>query len=296
MVQSPAWGWEVWLYFFLGGIAGGSFFTATLIDLFGDRTDRPIAKIGYFLSFGAVIVCALLLIIDLGQPLRFWHLMVSQNALKAGAPLPQLNPNSAISWGAWGLLGFGFFNLLAVLDVLVEDGRLTLAPLRAFYSAVPRKIYAALGSVFGFFLAAYTGVLLNTTAQPIWGDNTLFGALFLASAGSAGVAAIALIAALRKMELGDGWLKISRTLFLFLSIELILVALELVGGTALGAGPWAIPFWGFVLVGLVVPLVMQLRAGVGGQPLPRNLVILASLLVLLGALTMRYVVVMSAQT
>ena len=36
----PNWSWLVILYFFLGGIAGGSYFIAALLDLFGDVRDR----------------------------------------------------------------------------------------------------------------------------------------------------------------------------------------------------------------------------------------------------------------
>src|SRR5580698_1376314 len=47
----PHWGWYIALYFFFGGLAGGSYFLAALIDLFGRREDRPLAHIGYYVAF-----------------------------------------------------------------------------------------------------------------------------------------------------------------------------------------------------------------------------------------------------
>jgi formate-dependent nitrite reductase membrane component NrfD len=40
--------------------------------------------------------------------------------------------------------------------------------------------YAIIGSFFGFFVAVYTGVLLNTTARPLW-EDPLIGSIFFVS-------------------------------------------------------------------------------------------------------------------
>ena len=42
-VADPAWGLWIILYFFLGGLAAGCYFVATLIELFGREEDRPLA-------------------------------------------------------------------------------------------------------------------------------------------------------------------------------------------------------------------------------------------------------------
>src|SRR2546427_565033 len=39
---APHWRWLIVAYFFLGGLAGGSYFLATMMDLFGKREDRPL--------------------------------------------------------------------------------------------------------------------------------------------------------------------------------------------------------------------------------------------------------------
>src|SRR5262249_32635450 len=74
--ESPHWQCLIILYFFIGGLAGGCYFVASLIDLAGRPTDRPLARLGYLLAFPAVVICGLLLIADLGRPERFWHMLL----------------------------------------------------------------------------------------------------------------------------------------------------------------------------------------------------------------------------
>ena len=58
----------------------------------------------------------------------------------------------------------------------------------------PSVAIAVLGSIFGLFIAGYTGVLLAVTNRPIWADSTLLGLLFLVSGASTGAAALILLA------------------------------------------------------------------------------------------------------
>ena len=52
---APHWEWWILGYFFFGGIAGGSYAIATLIRLFGAPADQGAARIGYIVSFLALI-------------------------------------------------------------------------------------------------------------------------------------------------------------------------------------------------------------------------------------------------
>ena len=49
-------------------------------------------------------------------------------------------------------------------------------------------VVGVLGSIFGLYIAGYTGVLLAVTNRPIWADSPLLGLLFLVSGASAGAA------------------------------------------------------------------------------------------------------------
>jgi len=159
-----------------------------------------------------------------------------------------------------------------------------------------RRKASLVGSIFGFFLAAYTGVLLSNTALPFWGDSRLMGALFLASGASTGMAAISLLMFLGGASAGEGWGKVKKADRYSMLIELALLAvfLGLLGSAAkpLTSGQFAPLFWGgLVGVGLVIPLVLEFV----GQRV-RAVAALSAVLVLVGGFVLRYVVLMSVQT
>jgi formate-dependent nitrite reductase membrane component NrfD len=303
-LQIPLWEWWIVGYFFVGGIAGGAYFTSAIIELVGGPEDRPIARMGYYIAFPLAVVCALFLILDLGQPLRFWHMVVYSKTF-----LPWPVWDSPISVGAYALLFFGLFSFLSFLDALVETGRLPWAPLREKYSGTPRRIYAILGAISGFFLASYTGVLLATTHLPIWSTNPLLGALFLASGASTGMAAVALGLAsslrseqgLTRDRLGRGWSRLKRADNVALIVEIVILVLffALLGTAALPLlrGVSGILFIGGVLIlGLVIPLALQfLGAGRNGVEISLGRTVLVSGLILLGGLIIRTVIVMGGQ-
>jgi formate-dependent nitrite reductase membrane component NrfD len=302
-MNQPALGWGVWigLYFFLGGVAAGAYFTAALAEVFGDQRDRSMAKVGYYIAFPLALLCAVLLIVDLGRPERFWELIMQPSTDSPIGWALTFKLQSPIQIGGFALAGFGFFSLLSLVDVWVEEGRLKFAPLRAFYNAIPRKLYASLGMLFGFFLAGYTGVLLNTTAQRMWAESNLIGALFLASAASTGAAAIALVMALRnRPEAAEAAGQLTRMDNTAIVIEVVILALVLLTGETLArallTGPFVLAFLLFLAMGIVVPLAMQIRSTMGAGHLSRGLVAFASMLVLVGGLLMRFMILYVAQT
>ncbi len=300
MQQPFDWGIYIISYFFLGGIAAGAYFTAALAEIFGGKEDRELAKVGYYIAFPLVLVCGVLLIVDLGQPLRFWELFITPNDASPIGWSPMFKAQSPIQIGSYALLGFGFFSFLSLLDVWVEEQRIRFAPLQKFYNVVPRKLYAALGVLFGWFLAGYTGVLVTTTAQPMWAETNWIGALFVASAASTGAAAIALVLAIRnRQQDADAGLRLTRLDNTALIVEIAMLVIVLATATtmarALTSGPLAIVFWSFIAVGIAVPLLLQARSSLGGAEPPRNLLALAAVLVLIGGFLVRYMIVMVAQ-
>src|SRR5688500_192039 len=122
---SPEWGWYITLYFFIGGIAGGSLFLGTLMHLFGRVEDRPIVGLSYLVAFIGAVISGILLILDLGRPERFWHMMLESETMR-----PMLKLWSPMSVGVWGLLLFGAFATLLALGALYESGRLRWGILR----------------------------------------------------------------------------------------------------------------------------------------------------------------------
>ena len=169
VIKAPVWTWEVPLYFWFGGIAAGSSFVALACDLSGD--DRS-ARIARRVSLGAVAPSPVLLVLDLGRPGRFLNM------------LRIFKPRSPMSMGAWCLAGFSTLQAGAVgLDLL---GRRREA-----------RGAGAASAVLGGYLGSYTGVLLATTAVPLWArSRLLLGPIFVCTATATGAAAtrLALVA------------------------------------------------------------------------------------------------------
>ena len=305
LLQSSDWPLLIDLYFFLGGVAGGAFVIATIASLLDGRRHRDIVRIGYYVSFLAVLPCPLLLIVDLGYPTRFLHmLMVSKPSTAIGMDAVTIGPFhlklfSPMSAGAWALLAFGLCTFLCALDVFLTDrGGRSVTGLRT--------VAGVIGGVFGFFIAAYPGVLLGATARPLFISAHWLGAVFLAVGAATGGAAIALILALLRGAGGrEGLVRVMRVTSMALVVELIALALFVVSvkmagsariSAALGqllAGPYSVPFWlGAVIVGVVVPLVLQRGAARSGAPV---MAVLASVLVLVGGFLVKYVLIAAGQ-
>src|SRR3712207_4941729 len=152
----PEWHWLVIVYFFFGGLAGGSYALAALIELFRAEADRPLARLGYLVAFPAVLLCRPLLIVDLNRPERFWHMLMQSETF-----LPMFKWWSPMSVGSWALTLFGAFSFISFLAALAEERRMRIPLVGSLHRGVLGKVFVALGAFFAFFLASYTGVLLS---------------------------------------------------------------------------------------------------------------------------------------
>ena len=287
---SPDWGWLIVFYFFFGGLAGGCYFLAALIDLLGRPEDRPLARLGYTIAFPCVVVSGLLLTLDLNRPLRFWHMLIQSNTLR-----PMFKLWSPMSVGSWALLIFGAFSLIAFVAALAEDGRLNAPAWRKVREpGMLSRAIAVLGGLVGFYVAGYTGVLLAVTNRPIWSDTPLLGMLFVISAASISAALMILLAkrsqwtmpAVGALHRMDAWVVALE----FLVLIAVIISLGPVVRAWLSA--WGLLlFVGVIVVGMLLPLALYWRQQWLGD---RN-VTTAAALVLVGGFILRLVIVLSAQ-
>ena len=293
--QAPHWAWYyIALYFFIAGTASGAYFIGSMEELFGGKKQREISRSAYYIAFPLLMLIPIPLIADLGRPERFWHLF-----FYAKDGVPYINLQSPMSVGSWVLLAFSGFALLSFLDNLVEEKYLNFAPLAHLYNHIPRKIYALFGTIAGFFVAGYTGVLLNVTARPLWAATSpLLGPLFVVSGASSGAAAIVLFMVWRKTDTNYAFKKLERFDRVVMMAELLLIAALFVL-----AGKYAAPlisppllflFWGgVVLAGILVPLWLTWnarRSGINHGP-----VISASILALVGGVLLRICLLQAGQ-
>src|SRR5262249_48794526 len=150
---------------------GGSYAVASMLRLFGRSSDEPASRLGYYASFAALLPCPVLLVVDLGQPIRFWHMLVNTTPGAVGASFEYWSPMSV---GAWGLFVFGLFATVSFIGALVRDDRLRfgLARFAAWFTrGVIGALWAFVGMLLGLFVAGYTGVLLAVSNQPVWSDT-----------------------------------------------------------------------------------------------------------------------------
>jgi formate-dependent nitrite reductase membrane component NrfD len=287
-INTPEWGWWIVFYFFLGGIAAGAYFSAALLELVGEPQDRAAVRIAHLITFPLLAICGILLILDLNRPERFWHMIVQSERL-----LPILKWWSPMSIGSWALLLFSALAFGSFVDAIVERN--------TGHAVIHRgplgRVWALAGSAIGFFFASYTGVLLGTSNFPVWRDSAWIGALFMASAASTGLATLLLVLTLRGRSPLGTWHKLQEVDNFARLLELVLIVIFVVSLGAL-AFPFvsnpegAILLWGgVVLLGLVVPLVLDLFP----RALGRSSAVLAGVLTILGGFLLRYVVVMVPQ-
>ena len=286
---SPEWGWLIASYFFFGGLAGGCYFLAALIDLFGRAEDRPLARLGYYISFPCLLISAVLLTVDLYRPERFWHMLLQSNTFQ-----PMFKPWSPMSIGSWALLFFGFFSFAGFLGALNEDSRLSWRTARSLRPpGTIGGVMAVIGGLFGFYVAGYTGVLLAVTNRPIWSDTPLLGLLFVVSAASIS-AALMLLLAERSRWTAPGIVALHRVDAWVLALELlVLIAVVISLGPVLNAwlNGWGLLLLAVVIIGMLFPMTLYWRRGLLG-----NMNMTASaVLVLLGGFLLRVVIVFSSE-
>ena len=282
---SPQWRWLIVAYFFLGGLAAGSYFLATLMDLFGKSRDRRLVHLGYLIAFPLVGLCGLVLTVDLGRPERFWHMLIQSETLR-----PMIKTYSPMSLGAWALLCFGGCALLSFVAVLAERGWLGWPLLRRLSPpAFVGRLVTVVGALLGFYVAGYTGVLLSVTNRPIWADTTLLGLVFLISAASTSAALLILLGfwggasgdSIDALEHFDAFILVLEAV----AIAGLLVSLGRIAMVWLNG--WGLLLAVMVLGGIALPLYMRLRA-----PGPRRAI--GPVLVLLGGLILRAVIIFSS--
>lgn len=289
-VADPHWRGYITWYFFLGGLAAGSYAMARLAEVLGNDSDRRVARLADWLAFPLVNVCGILLVIDLNRPERFWHMLIASETW-----MPIFKWWSPMSVGSWGLALFAAFSFVSFLAVLSEQlGRGGWT--RWLRQGVTGLLFALGATGAAFFLASYTGVLLAATNTPVWADTTWLGALFLASSASTGLAALVLLANLSWSRVGRDAMLLAKSIERFERLDTYAIGLELVilliwcGALGALALPTFTAWPGVLVVGLVVPIglilpwVLRWRMG-------HRAVVPAALLVLLGGFVLRAAIV-----
>jgi formate-dependent nitrite reductase membrane component NrfD len=273
------------LYFFLGGLAGGCFVLAALAYFVSGSAGHPLVLRGFALAFPLILLSAVILTVDLTQPLRFWRLFT------------RFKPISPVSMGSWALAGFGLVAAAAWSKIFIAAlGPYLPSSWVEVLGGLPLSQLAWIGLPLALFVASYTGVLLNTSARPLWSSQPLLGGLFFASALATAVAVLTLWAESDHALTDETLTKLLAVEELLLTAQLILtVGFLVLAKRRLGwhdpklrellRGRLSLLFHGSWLTGLVLPLAAWSVASPG-----RRLIEIGLIGVLLGGLAMRYAI------
>jgi formate-dependent nitrite reductase membrane component NrfD len=278
-IKEHTWTWEVPLYFWLGGIGAGAHVVSTIARIFGND-DRAFLRASRYTTLFTMILSPVLLIMDLGRPERFYNML---RIVKWRSPM---------SMGTWALTTFSLLTGTAAASQAAQDGLLGRDnALARLVDALPAHFISVLALPFGFFVGAYTGVLLAMTSIPMWARNAvLMGPTFLSSALSTGLSAISLV-----LHLG-GWGE-KRTLESLRRAERMALVIEaaLIAASLARMSRWSKPLFSKKLAPLFVGCTL-----VGGLAAPfallsgretRSKSLLASVLALLGGLAFRFAMI-----
>ena len=286
-----AWGWEIPVYLFLGGMAAGVMVLTTLLLA---RPGQRSAALRWlpFAAPALVTIGMLALFLDVEHKLLVWRFYLA------------FRWTSPMSWGAWILLLVYPISLLVALASLDDHQAEWLAtwmgrPGRLVRTArdwaQQRVAGLRVASVaIGIGLGLYTGVLLSTLAARALWSSAILGPVFLVSGLSTG-AALLMLFPVNQEERHI----LARWELWALGVEAVLLLLFLVGlasGTASGqaaaglllGGPFTAAFWALVVVsGVTLPALLEVLEG-------RRLVRVtpvAPALVLAGGLALRWILV-----
>lgn len=301
------WHYEVPLYLFLGGLVAGIMVLTGLWLL--REPDRQRSRALGLLPWAAPVL------LTLGMLFLWLDLENRWNVLRFYLAF---RPASPMSWGSWILLAV--YPASVALALRTTPPELRAWPLsrraRRLGPTLARRwieagfaraagwidghtrAVAVTSVVLGVALGLYTGVLLGALgARPLW-NSALLGPLFLVSGLSTG-AAFMMLHGLRD----DERMALGRVDMGLIVVELALLGLWLTslmtGGavaraaaaTVLG-GPYTAAFWTMVVaLGLLAPLTAG-WLDLSHRQVPGRL---AAVLVLVGALSLRWIVVYAGQ-
>ncbi|HVH96065.1 MAG TPA: NrfD/PsrC family molybdoenzyme membrane anchor subunit [Bacillus sp. (in: firmicutes)] len=272
-------GMMIVFYIFIAGMAAGLFIFSSLGPVFGMKKMQPLAKPASVMALAAVIPGVIALIVDLGQPLRFFKLMY------------RFNPSSAMSWGTYILTIFSLITMGYIYFLWKGDTRRI-------------KRVGIAGLVAAVSLGLYTGFLIALApAHPLW-NSALVPVLFLVSGLVSGLSMISVGAiffpkltglssdsADEMMHKMKGW---------FIALELVLLVSHLMALFISDAGRAVFhhlvtgdKMFSFVILqigmGMVLPIVLLLVSK------SKAMMGISSILSLIGVFALRYNMIIGGQ-
>jgi Ni/Fe-hydrogenase subunit HybB-like protein len=212
-----SWGFYIGNFTFLVGVAAAAVMLVVPAYLYHWKPIKEIVVFGELLAVSAITVCALFVMVDIGHPERFWHLIPGVGHLNV--------PSSMLGWDVIALNSYLVLNFVIVTYVLFTMFSRKEPNKRFFMPLVWLSIPAAVGihTVTAFL---YNGLI----ARPYW-NAAILAPRFIASAFCSGPAVLLILMQLlrrfTKFEIRDEaiW-KIAELMAYFMAFNLFLLGAE----------------------------------------------------------------------
>src|SRR5665811_2293367 len=110
MRDSVSWGFYIGNFTFLVGVAAAAVMLVIPAYIYNWKPIKEIVIFGELLAVCAVIMCISFIVVDIGNPLRFWHMLPLVGTMNF--------PNSMLSWDFFVLNIYLSINLIVVSHLL----------------------------------------------------------------------------------------------------------------------------------------------------------------------------------
>jgi molybdopterin-containing oxidoreductase family membrane subunit len=281
------WGTPITIYFWLVGASAGSFVISSFGWVFGIKRYKPLALTASVMAIVLLMIVPVLLIWDLGQPWRFFYLMLP-GYWHSTAPM---------SWGSILILSYPVS--MMVYCVFVIKGNVTWA-----------RATGILAIVLALSTHWYTGVVMELNPGRFINHTALAPLLFLTGAFISGIGGLLLVLWIqnffRAAENRISWTLMSEMaqyMMYGIVFDIFLLWLEFMqtlygnageymGHTEVLMNLFSFPYiWLEMVIGLLIPLLLLV------SPIKHNKVVIlaASAMVAFGVYGMRIWWVMGGQ-
>jgi molybdopterin-containing oxidoreductase family membrane subunit len=179
MRDSVSWAYYIGNFTFLVGVAAASIMLVIPAYIYHWKPIKEIAIFGELLAVCAVVMCICFILVDIGNPLRFWHMLPLVGTMNF--------PSSLLSWDFFVLSSYFLLNLVIVIYLLYCH----------FYKKEYKVSFVMPLILFSIPLAigihTTTAFLFNALpGRPYW-NSALLAPRFLASAFCSGPAILLIL-------------------------------------------------------------------------------------------------------
>lgn len=174
MRDQVSWGFYIGNFTFLVGIAAAAIMLVVPAYIYNMKSLKEIVVIGELLAISSIIMCLLFILVDMGHPERFWHMIPFIGKLRLG--------QSILAWDSVALTFYLMLNFVIVSHILFRAFRIKDYSRRYVIPLILLSIPA------GIAIHTVTAFLYNgIAARPFW-NSAILAPKFLASAFCSGPA------------------------------------------------------------------------------------------------------------